>query len=219
MSAAVLVGCAGPRTVVLPTQDQGLVYADVYGDSERGLVLAHGGRFTKESWSQQAAIFEAAGFRVVAIDFRGRGQSRGGRGWSEGSEPDEGTHLDVLAAVRYLHRTGAKTVSIVGASFGGWAAAKAAVEATPGEIANLVLLATPIDEPERLSGRTLFITTREDFRGDGILRLPEIRETYQRAPEPKELVILEGSAHAQHIFATDQGDRLLEEILRFLDDR
>ncbi len=40
----------------------------------------------------------------------------------------------VLAAVRYLHETGVKTVSVVGASFGGWAAAQAAVEAKQGEI-------------------------------------------------------------------------------------
>jgi hypothetical protein len=30
------------------------------------------------------------------------------------------------------------------------------------------------------------------------------------------LVILDGSAHAQFIFATDQGERLMREILRFL---
>ncbi len=217
--AAMLVGCAGPRSVALLTQDEGLIYADVYGDDERGLVLAHGGQFTKESWAEQAKIFEAAGFRVIAINFRGRGQSRGGHRWSEGSDRDEGIHFDVLAAVRYLYRSGATTVSVVGASFGGWAAGKAATEATPGEIASLVLLAATVDEPERLTGRTLFITTREDFRGDGTLRLPEIREKYERAPEPKELVILEGSAHAQHVFETDQGDRLMQEILRFLSDQ
>jgi len=33
---------------------------------------------------------------------------------------------------------------------------------------------------------------------------------------PKELNVLEGSAHAQFIFATDQGERLMREILRFL---
>lgn len=49
-----------------------------------------------KSWSRQAKIFAAAGFRVVAIDFRGRGQSRGGQRWSEGGEPDEGVHFDVL---------------------------------------------------------------------------------------------------------------------------
>ena len=31
-----------------------------------------------------------------------------------------------------------------------------------------------------------------------------------------ELVVLEGSAHAQFVFQTDQADRLMREILRFL---
>jgi hypothetical protein len=31
-----------------------VIYADVYGQGDRGVVLAHGGRFNKESWEQQA---------------------------------------------------------------------------------------------------------------------------------------------------------------------
>ena len=88
---------------------------------------------------------------------------------------------------------------------------------TPGEIDRLVLLAaSAIEEPERMKGRKLFITSREDFRGEGELRLPEIRDQFERAPGPKELVILDGWAHAQFIFDTDQGERLMDEILRFL---
>ena len=107
-------------------------------------------------------------------------------------------------------------MSVVGASFGGWAAADASVEAKPGEIDRLVLLAhSPIDKPEQIKGRKLFIVCRDDANDAG-LRLPRIREQYEKAPDPKELVILEGSAHAQFIFATDQGERLMAEILRFL---
>ena len=197
--------------VSFPTEDDGVVYADVYGDGDRGLVLAHGGRFTKESWAAQAPVLAEAGFRVVAIDFRGRGKSRGG---PDSSNDD--VHFDVLAAVRYLRETGAITVTVVGASFGGWATARAAV-AAPGEIDRMVLLASSsIDEPERLAGRKLFITSRDDFSGEGVLRLPAIRDQYERAPDPKELVILDGSAHAQFLFESDQGERLMREILRFL---
>jgi pimeloyl-ACP methyl ester carboxylesterase len=121
-----------------------------------------------------------------------------------------------LAAVRYLRDAGAKTVSVVGGSFGGGAAAEASVEA-PGEIDRLVLLAhSAIKHPERINGRKLFIVARDDPASDGSLRLTRIREQYEKAPEPKELLILEGAAHAQFIFATEQGDRLLREILRFL---
>ena len=67
LAAAVLATMASPQErVSFPTQDGGIVYADVYGEGERGVVLAHGGRFTKESWAMQAPAFATAGFRVVA---------------------------------------------------------------------------------------------------------------------------------------------------------
>ncbi len=203
-----------PKVVSFPTSDGGLVYADEYGGGEHGVVLAHGGRFDKASWKTQARALAQADLRILAIDFRGCGKSRGP---ARSSDRYEGCHYDVLAAVRYLRETGAKTVSVVGASFGGWAAAGAAAEAKPGEIDRLVLLAaSSIEQPERMKGRKLFIASRDDIIGDGKPRLPLIRALYERAPEPKELLILEGSAHAQYIFETDQGERLLREILHFL---
>jgi hypothetical protein len=70
-----------------------------------------------------------------------------------------------------------------------------------------------------MKGRKLFITSRDDREGDGSLRLIKIREQYEKAPPPKELLILDGSAHAQFIFQTEQGERLMREILRFLAER
>jgi len=217
MAAMVLAGVAAPpERVSFPTQDGGLVSAEMYGGGGRGVVLAHGGRFNKESWEKQARILAAAGFRALAIDFRGYGQSRG----PGQSEPlGAPLHLDVLAAVRYLRQNGAKTVSVIGGSMGGGAAADASVEAEPGEIDRLVLLGSAGgDKPERLKGRKLFIVSRDDLGPGDKPRLPRIRADYERAPEPKELVILEGSAHAQFIFDTDQGERLMREILRFLSE-
>ena len=99
---------------------------------------------------------------------------------------------------------------------GGSAAGDAAIEAEPDEIDRIVLLAASVDgPPEKLKGRKLFIVARDDANSDGP-RLPKIREQYDKAPDPKKLVILAGSAHAQFIFATDQGERAMREILRFL---
>jgi pimeloyl-ACP methyl ester carboxylesterase len=49
-------------------------------------------------------------------------------------------HFDVLAAVHYLRKIGAKSVAIVGGSMGGYAAGVASVEAKPGEIDRLVFV-------------------------------------------------------------------------------
>ncbi len=201
------------KTVSFPTEDGGLVYADIYGQGDRGVVLAHGGRFNKESWEKQARTLAAAEFRVLALDFRGYGQSRGPGQSDPMSAP---LHLDVLAAVRYLRKTGAKSVSVVGASMGGGAAGDASIASRPGEIDRLVLLgAAPNGPADKLQSSTLFIVARDDASGDGP-RLPRIHEQYEKAPRPKELIILDGSAHAQYLFQTDQGDRVMREILRFL---
>ena len=213
LASLLLPGLAlAQQQVSFSTQDGGVVHADMYGSGDRGLVLAHGGRFTKDSWTEQMPAFLNAGFRVLAIDFRGRGQSRG----PQSKSGEEGAEYDVLAAVRYLRKTGAKTVAIIGANFGGEAAADASIDAEPGEIDRLVLLAAWTDRPpEKIKGRKLFIVARDDANGEG-LRLPRIRANYEKASGPKELLILDGSAHAQFLFATDQRDRLLREILRFL---
>ena len=63
--------------VSYPTPDGGLIHGDLYGTGERAVVLAHGGRHNKQSWKKQALELEKAGFRVLAIDFRGLGKSRG----------------------------------------------------------------------------------------------------------------------------------------------
>ena len=63
--------------VSFSTSDGGMIFGTLYGTGNRGVVLAHGGRFNKESWAKQARVLEMAGFRVLAFDFRGYGQSRG----------------------------------------------------------------------------------------------------------------------------------------------
>jgi pimeloyl-ACP methyl ester carboxylesterase len=204
---------AAQEHVSFPTEDGGVVYADIYGKGERGVVLAHGGRFNKESWEKQARTLESAGFRVLALDFRGYGKSRG----PGDSDPmDAPLHLDVLAAVRYLRKTGAKSVSVVGGSMGAGAAGDASIASQPGEIDRLVLLGgAPNGPAEKLKSSTLFIVAHEDASGDGP-RLPRIQAQFERAPEPKALIILEGSAHAQYLFQTDQAERVMQEILHFL---
>ncbi len=222
---------AAQQTISFSTQDGGRICADFYnegnhdgqgdrdneskrdGEAIRAVVLAHGGRFNKESWRDQARALVSRGFRVLAIDFRGFGCSSGPGQADFDNAPFEN---DVLAAVRYLKTQGAKTVSVVGGSFGGGAAGDASIKSPPGEIDRIVFLGTaPNLSADKLKSRTLFIVARDDSNGAGP-RLPGIRQQYEKAPQPKELIVLDGTAHAQFLFQTDASDRVMREILRFL---
>ncbi|HKD80833.1 MAG TPA: alpha/beta hydrolase, partial [Candidatus Angelobacter sp.] len=68
---------------------------------------------------------------------------------------------------------------------------------------------------ERIKSPLLVIVARDDVGGDGP-RLPHIRGWFDKAPEPKQLIVLDGSVHAQFLFQTEQGDRVMKEVLRFL---
>ncbi len=195
------------REVSFTAADGAVIYANEYGAGERAVVLAHGMVFDKESWDAQARALAADGFRVLAIDFRGYGKSKGPGG-------RQSLHEDVLGALRYLRESGATSVSLVGASMGGGAVGRAAAGVRPGEVDRVILLAAvPIEHPERMQGRKLFLATK----GDGLY--DRVVEQYEKAKEPKRLETLAGEAHAQHIFRTDQGPRLLELMRGWLTER
>ena len=194
--------------VSFPTQDGGIAFADLYGTGPRAVVLAHGARFDKASWKDQADQIAKAGFRVAAVEFRGYGKSKSG---PKSQSPGDELYLDILAAVDYLRGHGANSVAVIGASMGGGAAANAVVRGGPGAIDRLILLApVPIEHPESLVGPKLYIVAE----GDSLA--PRVREQYAKAPQPKQLIVLTGSAHAQNLFTTGQSERLMSEIVHFL---
>ena len=60
------------ESVSFPAGDGGRVCVDLYGRGVRAVLLAHGGRFKKESWRVQANAPGSSGFRVLAIDLWSR---------------------------------------------------------------------------------------------------------------------------------------------------
>lgn len=203
-----------PVEIAFPSADGGVVDALVYGQSQDVLVLVHGAQFAKESWKQQAPVFANAGFQVFAIDLRGHGKTKGGP--MDASQRN--IHLDVLATVYYAKAHGARSVSVLGASLGGWAAGRSAVDAAAGEIACVILLAaTPVQHPENMQGHKLFIVGRGDLTGSGRQRLETVQNQYQRASDPKKLLVIDSEAHAQFLFETDHGQELMQAILYFLE--
>jgi alpha-beta hydrolase superfamily lysophospholipase len=196
------------REVSFETADGGRIIGNLYERGDHAVVLAHGAVFDKESWQPFSRVLAKTGLTVLAIDFRGYGNSVAG---SRAKALKE----DVLAAIRYLREAGSETVSVVGGSMGGTAAARAAMDAEPGEIDRLVLLAPgPLEKAALIkANHVLFVVAK----GDRLL--PAVEQSYTKTPDPKRLEILEGDAHAQHIFKSDRGARLTEILLADLTDR
>ena len=200
-----LPGASVPEEIAFSTSDGAEIHAHLYGAGEHAVVLAHGAVFDKESWQPLANDLSDRGLQVLALDFRGYGRS---------TPAGERTELwrDVLGAAALLQQLGAERISALGGSMGGGAVARASVESPAGTFHKLVLLAAaPIQEPERMKAEAfLFLVSREERL------LPRVQQQFEQAPDPKRLEILEGSAHAQHIFRTDQAETLTRLIVEFL---
>ena len=194
----------GFREISYQTGDGGVIFGNLYGEGPHAVLLGHGAVFDKESWDQLARHLAAEGHQALAVDFRGYGKSRTGRNRG-------GLHEDIIGGIRYLSEQGAARVSVIGASMGGGAVGDAVTELDPGEIDGLVLLAAvPTRSPDRLQGRKLFIVSEGDASRSSVER------QFQAASEPKQLTILPGNAHAQHIFRTAGGEELTEVILAWI---
>ncbi|MCC8432844.1 alpha/beta hydrolase [Reyranella aquatilis] len=97
------------------------------------ILLAHGGGQTRHAWGNTMKSLSARGYRAVALDLRGHGDSD----WSEhGRYELDAFAADLIAVARRLGRPPA----VVGASLGGLAALVAEGEKAPGTFSSLTLV-------------------------------------------------------------------------------
>ncbi len=166
--------------------------ADVrtWGDGDYGVVLAHGAAFDAASWEEQATAIADAGATVVAV---------------EDISPE-----GIAAAVEQLQSDGVADVALVGGSAGADGILRLLSEEP--DLADQVILLSPNTTVEGLGDQPkLFVASEDEPVAD------VSRELAATAPgDDNEALILPGSAHAQNIFDTDQGDRVLDAMLERL---
>jgi hypothetical protein len=142
---------AGPVTI---ETDAGPLYAIDEGTGDRGVVLVHADGRSRAGWQEFGEALVDAGFRVVALDLRGHGQTGGAL--SEDAYPT--LDADVNAAVVHLRSSGTSRVSVVGDELGGVLAFR---QAAADEGIEMVVMLTP-----RLSLKGLKVTTALSGFGD-----------------------------------------------------
>lgn len=195
-------------TVDFPTNDRGTIFA-LYSPatSNQGIVLGHGAVFDKHSWGFLTQALHNQKISVLALDFRGYGQSKAGEDISARDQ-------DILAGVSYLKAQGVKQVSVLGASMGGGAAAVAASRQEPGQIDKLILLSpVAIAHPEQIKSQVLYIASQDEAMAQ------QIKAQFEKVTTFKQIQMIPGKAHAQHIFKTEQKEKLNQVIIDFLNQK
>lgn len=188
------------------TQDNATIYANFQLRGSHAVLLAHGAVFNKESWGGFEQQLLNKNYTVLAIDFRGYNKS------TEGDKVGA-LYEDILGAVQFLKKQhNIHKITLLGASMGGAAAAKASVYSSQKSIDQLILLSpAQVFSPEKLKGQLLFIASKGEYL------VKNIQSAFNRSPDPKKMQLIDGNAHAQHIFKTSQANILTQIILDFLE--
>jgi len=200
------------HTVTFDTADGATISGELYGSGKTAVIFSMMGN-CKPGWREFAQITGAQGFLTLTYPWRG----------CRASSVDEALIQkfleDTRAAITFMRQQGAEKIILVGASLGGAASAKLALES---QASGIVILASPPSIPQwdfeiqpadlNTDIPKLFITAENDKT----VPAGATRELYDLAAEPKEWQTYPGSAHGTDLFEGERGMELQQRILGFI---
>ncbi len=197
------------QAVSFPTADGLTIHGHLFGDGDTLVILCHMRPSDQTSWYGFADELAKAGYSALTFDFRGYGESEGD---TEVSKID----LDVEAAIEAMRAKGYDTIYLVGASMGGTASLIAAARQ---DVAGVVAISAPADFEgldaeavvDRVSERKLFIVSEGDTSA-----VSSLERLSERAPEPREEEVFEGSDHGTHLLEGENAAEVKALITAFL---
>jgi esterase/lipase len=201
------------HTVSFETPDGVMITGELYGSGETAVVFSVMGN-CKPGWRELAQLTAAQG--LMALTYRWRGCRESGL-----AEQDELQKFvdDTRGAISFVHEQGAEKIILVGASLGGLASAKLAIES---QASGLIVVASPPGIPEwgfeleaadlNTNILKLFITAEND----PTVPASATRELHDLAAEPKEWQTYPENKHGTDIFETESGEAMQQRILEFI---
>jgi alpha-beta hydrolase superfamily lysophospholipase len=187
----------------------------VLGRGRTGLVLAHGRGGDLCEWLPQGQAFARQGYRVLAFNFEGYGDSQPGSG------PDARIDTDVVAAAEQLRRRGAPSIVLIGSSMGATAVLSAATRIRP-PVAGVVSLSGPgafgpVDAwtaMARLRVPVLFVAAADDHPFVGAARA-----MYRRARMADKRLLVVRRGHGRTLLTfSDDGPKVRAAVRMFIAD-
>jgi dienelactone hydrolase len=203
------------ETVTFTSQDNIRLAGTLFGEGELAVILAHMGvpGVDKQSWQPFARLLAERGFTALTFDFRGRGQS-------EGSLQTNLLVLDIYAAIQFLSERGFEHIVCIGASMGGTACMRAALDR---DLAGLGVLASTLSNgypTETTTSELQQLTLPKVFAygGNDVIRvISDMRIMSDLSPEPKMVQVFPESAHATDLFNTESGEALTGLLVSILE--
>ena len=203
-----------PQGEVSFTTEDGIdINGNIFGTGNKWIILSHMRPTDQTSWSSFAQYLSDNGYIVLTYDFRGYGKSGGSKDISN-------IDKDLEAAIAFTSQYDSEKIFLMGASMGGTASL---IVAAREYIDGVISLSSPveinslsaIDEVEDIDAPKLFIASE----GDGYAA-ESAQSLFDRSPEPKEIEILNGSAHGTFIFEEEpaNGEIIKQRVLEFLDE-
>ena len=194
LSCVVLTGCGSQSGTTAgsaePDGAGGARGSITWGSGDYGVVLAHGAAFDAASWETQAKQMAAQGATVMAVE-------------------DTSTE-GLAAAVKQLQDGGIEDVALVGGSAGADSILDLASHQP--DLPDQLILLSPNSAVDGLGEEPkLFIASEDESVADVSTELADSSPGSENRAE-----LLPGSAHAQNIFGSDQGQRALDLVLERL---
>lgn len=211
-TAAPLDDILTSHTVTFDTADGATINGELYGTGKTAVIFSVMGN-CKPGWREFAQLTAAQGYMALTYQWRG----------CKTNSVDDALMQkfldDTRAVIAFVREQGAEKIILVGASLGGCASAKLAVES---QASGLVVLASPPSisqwgfEIEAADLNTdipkLFITAEND----NTVPADSTRALYDLAAEPREWQTYPGSAHGTDLFEGESQAESQQRILEFI---
>lgn len=201
------------HAVTFETPDGATLIGELYGSDKTAVVFSVMGN-CKPGWRKFASLTAAQGLMALTYPWRGCRES----GFTDEDELQKFVD-DARGAINFVREQGAEKIILVGASLGGLASAKLAIEsgssgivvvAAPPSISEWGFEIQPADLDTDIP--KLFITAEND----STVPASATRQLYDLAAEPKEWQTYPGYEHGTDLFETENGEAMQQRILEFI---